>query len=235
MTPGGKMNAEIFNSSYYIQSQSDGSVNNLNINIAGNPKALSFQTLEMAISSYLDILQKRDETEELIEKKKRDLEEQRKEEEAAKIAAQKERDEAERRRKEEEFRLAEEKRKKTEEEIAEHKRDNEEREKKAKEYEETYNFIRMQATLRLNPRLDLSQKNIKFSHLLDGVTSIIEGGPGTGKSTTLIQRMKLLIDKDDLEDQKLNHPEYKLTDLKIKIATERSSWGFFSPTDLLCK
>ena len=235
MTPGGKMNAEIFNSSYYIQSQSDGSVNNLNINIAGNPKALSFQTLEMAISSYLDILQKRDETEELIEKKKRDLEEQRKEEEAAKIAAQKERDEAERRRKEEEFRLAEEKRKKTEEEIAEHKRDNEEREKKAKEYEETYNFIRMQATLRLNPRLGLSQKNIKFSHLLDGVTSIIEGGPGTGKSTTLIQRMKLLIDKDDLEDQKLNHPEYRLTDLKIKIATERSSWVFFSPTDLLCK
>lgn len=235
MTPGGKMNAEIFNSSYYIQSQSDGSVNNLNINIAGNPKALSFQTLEMAISSYLDILQKRDETEELIEKKKRDLEEQRKKEEAAKIAAQKERDEAERRRKEEELRLAEEKRKKTEEEIAEHKRDNEEREKKAKEYEETYNFIRMQATLRLNPRLDLSQKNIKFSHLLDGVTSIIEGGPGTGKSTTLIQRMKLLIDKDDLEDQKLNHPEYRLTDLKIKIATERSSWVFFSPTDLLCK
>lgn len=235
MTPRGRMNAEIYNSSYYIQSQSGRDVYDLNINIAGQPKALSFQSLEMAINSYLDILQKRDEAEELIEQKKRDLEEQKRKEEAAKIAAQKERDEAERKRKEEELRLAEEERKRTEEEIAAHKRENEEREKKAKEYEETYNFIRMQATLRLNPRLDLSQKNIKFSHLLDGVTTIIEGGPGTGKSTTLIQRMKLLIDKDDLEDQKLNHPEYELTDLKIQIATERSSWVFFSPTDLLCK
>ncbi len=171
----------------------------------------------------------------MVEKKKKELEDQKKKEETAKIAAQKERDEAERRRKEEELRLAEEERKRTEEEIEAHKRDNEEREKLAKEYEETYNFIRMQATLRLNPRLDKSQNIIKFSHLLDGVTSIIEGGPGTGKSTTLIQRMKLLIDKDDLDDQKLNHPEKNLSDLKIKIASERNSWVFFSPTDLLCK
>ncbi len=47
--------------------------------------------------------------------------------------------------------------------------------------------------------------------------------------------MKLLIDKDDLDDQKLNHPEKNLSDLKIKIASERNSWVFFSPTDLLCK
>ena len=234
-TPQGQMYVDIHNSSYYTQSTSKRDVYDIKVGIAGNSKMLSFTTLDKAISNYLTILRQRDEAEELIEKKKKALEEQKKKEEAAKIAAQKERDEAERRRKEEELRLAEEERKRTEEEIAAHKKENEEREKKAKEYEETYNFIRMQATLRLNPRLDKSQNNIKFSHLLDGVTSIIEGGPGTGKSTTLIQRMKLLIDEDDLKDQKLNHPEKKLTDLKISIASERNSWVFFSPTDLLCK
>lgn len=234
-TPQGQMYVDIHNSSYYTQSTSKRDVYDIKVGISGKSKMLSFTTLDKAISNYLTILRQRDEAEELIEKNKRKLEEQKKQEEAAKIAAQKERDEAERRRKEEEARLAEEERKRTEAEIAAHKKDNEEREKLAKEYEETYNFIRMQATLRLNPRLDKSQNNIKFSHLLDGVTSIIEGGPGTGKSTTLIQRMKLLIDEDDLKDQKLNHPEKNLTDLKIKIASERNSWVFFSPTDLLCK
>ena len=235
MTPRGQMYVEIHNSSYYTQSNVKRDVYDIKVGIAGNPKMLSFTTLDKAISNYLTILKQRDEAEELIEKNKRKLEEQKKQEEAAKIAAQKERDEAERRRKEEEARLAEEERKRTEEEIAAHKKENEVREKLAKEYEETYNFIRMQATLRLNPRLDKSQNNIKFSHLLDGITTVIEGGPGTGKSTTLIQRMKLLIDKDDLDDQKLNHPEKGLTDLKIRIASERNSWVFFSPTDLLCK
>ena len=234
-TPQGLMYVNIYNSSYYTQSSSKRDVYDIKVGISGNSKMLSFTTLDKAIGNYLDILKRRDEAEELIEKKKRELEEQKKKEEAARIAAQKERDEAERRRKEAEIRRAEEERRKTEAEIAAHKRENEEREKLAKEYEETYNFIRMQATLRLNPRLDKSQNTIKFSHLLDGVTSIIEGGPGTGKSTTLIQRMKLLIDKDDLDDQILNHPEKNLTDAKIAIASERSSWAFFSPTDLLCK
>ena len=234
-TPLGQMYVEIHNSSYYTQSISKRDVYDVKVGISGNPKMLSFTSLDKAISNYLEIIRKRDEAEELIEKKKKELEDQKKKEESAKIAAQKERDDAERRRKEEEVRLAEEERKRTEEEIEAHKKENEEREKLAKEYEDTYNFIRMQATLRLNPRLDKSQNIIKFSHLLDGVTSIIEGGPGTGKSTTLIQRMKLLIDKDDLEDQMLNHPEKKLTDIKIGIASERNSWVFFSPTDLLCK
>lgn len=233
-TPRGQMFVEIHNSSYYTQSNSKRDVYDIKVGIP-NSKMLSFTSLDKAISTYLEILRQRDEAEEIIDKKKRDLEDQKKKEEAAKIAAQKEHDEAERIRKEEEARIAEEERKKTEAELAAHKKENEEREKKAKEFEETYNFIRMQATLRLNPRLDKSQNIIKFSHIFDGVTTIIEGGPGTGKSTTLIQRMKLLIDKEDLEDKKLNHPEYKLTDLKIKIASERNSWAFFSPTDLLCK
>lgn len=234
-TPNGPMTVEIHNSSHYTQSNSKRDVYDIKVGIGSNPKMLSFTSLDKAISTYLTILRQRDEAEELIEKNKRKLEEQKRQEEAAKIAAQKERDEAERIRKEEEARIAEEERKRTEAEIAAHKKDNEEREKLAKEYEETYNFIRMQATLRLNPRLDKSQNIIKFSHLLDGITTVIEGGPGTGKSTTLIQRMKLLIDKDDLDDQKLNHPEKGLTDQKIRIASERNSWVFFSPTDLLCK
>lgn len=234
-TPNGSMTVEIHNSSHFTQSITKRDVYDVKVGISGNSRMLSFPSLDKAISTYLEILKKKDEAEELIEKNKRILKEQKRQEEAAKIAAQKERDEAERKRKEEEARIAEENRRKTEAEIIAHKKENEERERLAKEYEETYNFIRMQATLRLNPRLDKSQNIIKFSHLLDGVTSIIEGGPGTGKSTTLIQRMKLLIDKDDLDDQKLNHPEKGLTDSKIKIASERNSWVFFSPTDLLCK
>jgi hypothetical protein len=233
--PAGRINAEIYNSSYYTQSQSSRKVYDLKVGVSGNARMLRFPTLADAVNTYLNLLHERENAEILLEKKRKELEEQKKKEEAAKIAAQKERDEAERRKKEEELRIAEEERKRTEAEIEAHNKENEEREKLAKEYEETYNFIRMQATLRLNPRLDISQNNIKFSHLLDGVTSIIEGGPGTGKSTTLIQRMKLLIDKDDLEDQKLNNPDFKLTDLKIRIASERNSWVFFSPTDLLCK
>ena len=233
--PAGRITAEIFNSSYYTQSPNGKKVSDVKIGMSGNARLLRFPTLGDALNDYLRIIQKRKDTEELIEEKERELEKQRKLAEEAKIAAQKERDDAERKRKEEEARIAEQKRKETEEQILAHKKENEEREKVAKEYEETYNFIRTQATLRLNPRLDKSQNDIKFSHILDGVTSIIEGGPGTGKSTTLIQRMKLLIDKDDLEDQKLNHPEFKLTDAKIAIASERNSWVFFSPTDLLCK
>lgn len=233
-TPQGPMTVEIHNSSYYTQSTSRKDVYDLRVGISGN-NMLSFKTLEKAVSTYLEIIKKRDEAEEIIEKKKKELEKQKKIEEEARIAAQKERDEEERRRKEEEIKRVEEERKRTEEEIATHRRENEEREKLAKEYENAYNFIRMQATLRLNPNLDISQKNIKFSHILDGVTSIIEGGPGTGKSTTLIQRMKLLIDKEDLDDKKLNHPEMNLTDQKISIASDRNSWVFFSPTDLLCK
>lgn len=235
VAPAGRLTMEIFNAAYYTQPQGRNLVKDLSVGIAGQPRLLNFPDLNNALSSYLKLIRERAEAEDLIAKRERELTKKRKAEEAAKIAAQKANDEEERRRREDALRLAEEERRRTEEEIQKHKEENKIREQQAKEYEETYNFIRMQASLRLNPRLDASQNAVKFSHIFDGVTAIIEGGPGTGKSTTLIQRMKLLIDEGDLEDYRINHPEVKITKRMIEIASARSGWVFFSPTDLLCK
>ena len=235
MAPVGRLSMEILNAAYYTQQQGRNKVYDLSVGIAGQKRLLNFPDLNSALSSYLKLIRERAETDDIIAKGEKELENKRKAEEAAKIAAKKARDDKERRKHEETLRIAEEERRKTEEEIQKHKDENKIREQKAKEYEETYNFIRMQASLRLNPRLDPSQNDVKFSHIFDGITTIIEGGPGTGKSTTLIQRMKLLIDAEDLSDYALNHPDANLTNKKIDIATARNSWVFFSPTDLLCK
>ena len=235
VAPAGRLTMEICNAAYYTQPQGRNNVYDLSVGIAGQSRLLKFPDLNTALSSYLKLIRERIEAEDLIAKQEKELAEKLKAEEEAKIAAQKARDEEERRKREEELRLAEEERRRTEDEIRKQKEENKIREQQAKEYEETYNFIRMQASLRLNPRLDPSQNEVKFSHIFDGITTIIEGGPGTGKSTTLIQRMKLLIDAEDLNDYALNHPNANLTKKKIDIATARNSWVFFSPTDLLCK
>ena len=235
VAPAGHLSMEIYNAAYYTQRQGRNMVYDLSVGIAGQPRLLNFPDLSTALSSYLKLLKEREETDDLIAKHERELEEKRKAEEEAKIAAQKAHDNEERKRREEILRLAEEERRRTEKEIQKHKEENKIREQLAKEFEETYNFIRMQASLRLNPRLDHTQNDIKFSHIFDGITTIIEGGPGTGKSTTLIQRMKLLIDSEDLNDYVLNHPNTNLTKKKIEIVTARNGWVFFSPTDLLCK
>jgi DNA helicase IV len=41
---------------------------------------------------------------------------------------------------------------------------------------------------------------------------VVDGGPGTGKTTTLIQRLKCLISRLELEDNMLNNPDIKITD-----------------------
>ena len=98
-------------------------------------------------------------------------------------------------------------------------------------------YIREQGKLRFNPILDPVQNRIKTSNLFDG-TIVIDGGPGTGKTTTMIQRLKYLTDDYAInEDSKEGLNKYKLT------ATQRQNlfdlidsgrdWVFFSPSDLL--
>ena len=90
------------------------------------------------------------------------------------------------------------------------------------------NFIRKNLELRYQPILDPWQEEVKRSNLYTK-TIAIDGGPGTGKTTSLIQRIKFLVDPvvvneylSDLEPSK-----------KRKIIENSSNWVFFSPSELL--
>lgn len=178
------------------------------------------------------------------------------EEKAAKEKAERERreaemkrikDEEERKRKEEELRRKEEEERRRQQEEEERlRREAEEKERLLNEelakkeaekqaslakYTQALAFIRNQATLRENPILDKNQNDIKFSHVHDGTAVVIDGGPGTGKSTTLIQRLKLLISQYDLQEYQ---EEFNLTDKQIElVSNEKRNWIFFSPNELL--
>jgi MoxR-like ATPase len=53
---------------------------------------------------------------------------------------------------------------------------------------QTQSFIRKDLSLRSQHILGETQEDAKRSHLFDGNPIVIEGGPGTGKTTTMIQR-----------------------------------------------
>lgn len=88
-------------------------------------------------------------------------------------------------------------------------------------------FIRKSAELRYQPILDPWQEEVKRSRLFDG-TIAIDGGPGTGKTTSLIQRLKFLTDPLAINDYLGN-----LTRTQREKLTTTRSWIFFSPSDLL--
>ena len=104
-------------------------------------------------------------------------------------------------------------------------------EKASKEKEDALNkmqsFIRKNAELRYQPILDPWQEEIKRSLLYNG-TLAINGGPGTGKTTSLIQRIKFLTDYIAIEEYL---PD--LTKSQKEKITSGNNWIFFSPSDLL--
>jgi hypothetical protein len=87
-------------------------------------------------------------------------------------------------------------------------------------------FIRKYAELRYQPILDPIQETIKRSNIFDGAL-IINGGPGTGKTTSLIQRIKFLISPSIEEYKPLTQSQ------KDILFTQKTSWIFFSPNELL--
>ena len=99
-------------------------------------------------------------------------------------------------------------------------------------------FIRQQGKLRFNPILDPVQNRIKTQNLFNNVTIVIDGGPGTGKTTTMIQRLKYLTDWDAIEEDFIEGTNrYGLSAaqrdaLKAAIDQDRD-WVFFSPSELL--
>ena len=56
---------------------------------------------------------------------------------------------------------------------------------------------------------------------------IINGGPGTGKTTSLIQRIKFLISPSIEEYKSLNQSQ------KDILFNQKTSWIFYSPNELL--
>jgi hypothetical protein len=87
-------------------------------------------------------------------------------------------------------------------------------------------FIRKYAELRIQPILDPIQESIKRSKIFDG-TLIINGGPGTGKTTSLIQRIKFLISPSIEEYKSLTKSQ------KDILFNQKTSWIFYSPNELL--
>jgi len=82
------------------------------------------------------------------------------------------------------------------------------------------------AQLRYQPILDKEQEKVKRSQILNG-SLIINGGPGTGKTTSLIQRITFLTSETINEYVKLNTEQKKL------LFDKNTSWIFFSPSELL--
>lgn len=106
--------------------------------------------------------------------------------------------------------------------------------KKVEKYQNAAFFIRRQVALKETPNLSTEQYNIKFSHIYDGIPVIINGGPGTGKTTTLIQRLKFLIDPEGINDHLLNNNLKKIPIDKMDIVMkDGGDWIYFSPTELL--
>ncbi|MDX2246510.1 MAG: hypothetical protein SF052_07035 [Bacteroidia bacterium] len=100
-------------------------------------------------------------------------------------------------------------------------------------------FIRANAELRYQPILDPEQEAVKRGDLFDN-TLVIDGGPGTGKTTALIQRLKFLTDRTALvgaekESASIFEMGYlpKMTESQKQVLFNSNNWVFFSPSQLL--
>lgn len=99
-------------------------------------------------------------------------------------------------------------------------------------------YIRKQGEMRYSHIVDPVQTRIMSQNCYDGKTVIINGGPGTGKTTTMIHRLAYLTDIFALdEDEKKNLNNYRLNKEqrnKLREAIkEKRDWMFFSPSKLL--
>lgn len=116
----------------------------------------------------------------------------------------------------------------------------EEESKREEALNKVHSFIRKNAELRYQPILDPWQEEIKRSMIFEG-TMAIDGGPGTGKTTALIQRIKFLTDEDAMlgqpsQNNDLNTEGYlpNLTQIqKEKLFGYNRNWVFFTPNELL--
>lgn len=99
-------------------------------------------------------------------------------------------------------------------------------------------YIRKQGEMRYSRIVDPIQTGIMSDNLYDGKTVIIKGGPGTGKTTTMIHRLSYLTDMyaiDEDEKNKLN--KYKINPVQRRLLRkaikDNRDWMFFSPSQML--
>lgn len=195
------------------------------INMDNDVNTYSFQYLS-------DLLSGAEAKEKELEAKKRQQEEDRRKKKELALALEKA---AKEKALEEERRIKEEQRKQEEEERkvqAAIAKLEEEIEDSKNQIKQTQSFIRQDLSLRSQHFLDETQEDAKRSHLYDGVPIVIEGGPGTGKTTTMIQRLKFLISPVALEEYEVPLTKKQIEDL-TDISVRDNHWLFFSPTDKL--
>ncbi len=114
------------------------------------------------------------------------------------------------------------------------------RKEKEQSLKDAENFIRKNAEMRYQPILDPWQEEIKRSNIFNS-TVAIDGGPGTGKTTALIQRIKFLIDRDAMlgsdagndELASLGYMPNMTSNQKKKLFNNPNNWVFFTPNELL--
>lgn len=209
-----------------IYTPTSNAVKEILINVDGDRHTYRFRLLSDLISEH-DILTSR------LDELKKKQEEVRKAQEIARLAAEKA--EKEKAAKEESERLrAEELRRKEEEEKkqAEIKELEKQIVLSRDKIKQAQSFIREGGFLRSQHILDEFQEDAKRSHLYDGTPVVIEGGPGTGKTTTMIQRLKFLISKEALIDYEAPLTKEQINDITDPLR-RNANWLFFSPTDKL--
>ncbi len=208
----------------------------IEIRIAGDTSYYRFQKLSDLLKAKREDQEKLHEQKEILRKLKEEQERLAAEKAAAEKAAK---EKAER----EEFERLEALRIQKEKEEQERLADIERLERSINEtknkIKSVKSFLRTSAFLRSQHLLDPYQEDAKRSHIYDGIPVVIEGGPGTGKTTTMIQRLKFMLSREALDTTTEGADGYEnpLTPEQLNYLTDPSSvnshWLFFSPTELL--
>ncbi|MBI2259663.1 MAG: hypothetical protein HYU67_12315 [Flavobacteriia bacterium] len=217
-TPKGPQEIEIFNFTSYIPNHNNADASDLLINL-GSSKPISFQSLQLLVdeinSEILNTRLQKDQAELENLSKREVLQELEQADNLRKLELEQDK-----------LQLVE--------QLQELK------ERINAEYANSRSFIRKHAELRHQPILDKWQEEIKRSHLFEGAMAI-NGGPGTGKTTALIQRIKFLTDKTAMLGSASANSEEGLEEgyfpnmskIQQDLLFGTNNWIFLSPSELL--